>query len=170
MRRPIDCSPDMITAFMETVLENGEVPKGNLERGIPAAEMLFFSVLGNTLVGVSAVRYTQFNFHRHLFIKAGVPEMFNPYSAEACWLSVLKEYRGIGAWSEIFKIRREYLKDRPAHAIHRAGNDLVADPAKNMGYLQVGSDFIPETAGHPVRLIVSNHDPVFDPNKRLIYC
>lgn len=169
MRRPIDCSPEMLNAFAKVVLKNGEVPIENLKRGIPTAEMLFFSTLGRTLVGVSCIRYQRAEFHKHLFEKAGVPEMYNPYSVELCWLSVLPEYQGKGAWSSIYNIRRKYMVDRAGHGITRVANERVADVSR-YGYHQVGEPFIPDTSDDLIRLVATNHDPVYDPSKKLRYC
>ncbi len=169
MRRPIDCSPKLLNKFAEVVLANGEVPLANLRRGIPSAEMLFFTLLENKVVAVSCVRFQNAEFHKHLFERAGVPKMYNPHSVEVCWLSVLPEYQGIGAWSAIYGIRRNYMKDRPGHAITRVENERVADLSR-YGYEQVGEPFYPATGKDLIRLIVTNHDTIFDPAKKLRYC
>jgi len=170
LRRPIDCAPKLLQNFIDIVLIGGEVPVANLRRGVPSADMLFFAVLEKQIIGVSCLRYPNANFHKHLFEKAGVPEMYNPLSLEACWLCVKPEYRGVGAWSSIFKARTEYTEGRPTHALHRADNKLVSDPVKNMGYSQAGIDFYADTSDDKLCLIVKNHDPVFDPSKKMKYC
>ncbi|WP_284223886.1 hypothetical protein, partial [Brevundimonas denitrificans] len=76
-RRPIDCSPNQLRAFTRIVMEGGEVPLANLQRGIPMAEVLFFTGIGNILMGVGAFRFAQAGYHRYLFAQAGVPEMYN---------------------------------------------------------------------------------------------
>ncbi|WP_025896980.1 hypothetical protein [Sneathiella glossodoripedis] len=169
MFRPIDCSDKTLNAFAKIVLANGEVPAENLQRGIPTAEMLFFCSIGRKLVGVSCARFQNTSFHKLLFDRAGVPQMYNPFSVEICWLSVLPKYQGKGAWSAIYEIRRKYLKDRPAHGITRVENKRVADVAR-YGYQQVGEPFKLDNEDHFIRLVVKDHDPVFNPSKRLRYC
>lgn len=167
--RPIDCSAAFINQFVKIVLEGGEVPIGNLRRGIPMAEMLFFTGLPGKLMGVSAIRYANEFYHKHLFEQAGVPEMYNPYSVEVCWLCVLPEFRGKGVWSNNKRARLAYLDNRPYHAIHRAENELISDPIKQTVYNQAGSDFYSKTSNDKLRLFVNNHDPVWDNSKRLQY-
>lgn len=168
MRRPIDCTPEMLNEFAKVVLASGEVPIENLQRGIPAAEMLFFSVVDNKIIGVSCARHQNALFHRHIFERAGVPQMYNPHSLEMCWLSVLPEYRGMGAWSGIFKIRQKFMQYRPGHAITRVENERVAD-LERYGYFEVGEHFHIDTSDDLIRLVVKDHDPVFDPKKKMKY-
>lgn len=124
--RPVDCTPDMINTFFKMVLAGGEVPVENLQRGVPMAERLFFTGAGNTIMGVSAIRFSQQAYHRNLFKQAGVPEMFNPDSIEVVWLYVDPKYRGYGVWKNSRDFRLEFMGNRPSHAIHRVENDLVS--------------------------------------------
>lgn len=167
--RPIDCPPKFIKQFFDIVLSGGEVPIANLQRGVLQSEMLFFTGVPGTLMGVSAIRFPNAAYHKHLFEKAGVPEMYNPYSVEICWLSVLPEYRGKGIWGNNRKTRLDYLGNRPYHAIHRVENDLVGEPIKQLDYNQAGADFFSDTSDDKLRLIVHNHAPVLDKSKRLQY-
>ena len=168
MERPINCSAKILNRFIEVVMASGEVPLANLQKGVPSAEMLFFMMVDNEIVGVSAARYQNRPFHKHLFEKAGVPKMYNPHSVEICWLSILPEFRAYGGWTAMFNLRRKYLGNRPCHAITRVENVRVADLSR-YGYHQVGEPFYPDTGDDLIRLMVANHDPVFDPEKRLIY-
>lgn len=168
MRRPIDCTPKILEAFGKTVLANGEVPIANLKRGIPRADMLFFCVVEGNIIGVSCVRYQNRGYHKHLFEQAGAPEMYNPHSLEWCWLSVLPAYQSKGAWSAMQKMRQDYMRDRPGHAIVRLENDRITGD-DIYGFQQVGEPFKIEKEEHLIRLGASNHDPVFDPAKRLHY-
>ncbi len=167
--RPIDCSPAFINQFVETVMQGGEVPIGNLRRGIPMAEMLFFTGIPGSLMGVSAIRHINEDYHKHLFERAGVPEMYNPLSVEVCWLSVLSEYRGRGVWNNNQAARLTYLGNRPYHAIHRVDNNLISNPMRKTVYVQAGSDFYSQTSDDKLRLFVNNHDPVWDKTKRIQY-
>ncbi|MBL4907693.1 MAG: hypothetical protein JKX94_09610 [Sneathiella sp.] len=167
--RPIDCSPNHIKQFINIILDGGEVPIENLKRGIPTAEMLFFTGTPGKLMGVSAVRYPNAKYSKHLFEHAGVPQMYNPLSVEVCWLCVLPEYRGKGVWGNNRKVRLDYLGNRPYHAIHRVENEEVGEPIKSLNYNQAGSDFHSDLSDDKLRLIVHNHDPVLDKSKRLQY-
>lgn len=168
-RRPIDCTPKQLNQFAELVMAGGEVPIENLKRGIPTSEILFFSGIPGKLMGVSAARFANVTYHKHLFERAGVPEMYNPFSVEICWLYVLPEFRGKGVWSHNRKMRMEYLGNRPYHAIHRIMNEKISEPVKSKGYDQAGQDFFSDTSKDKLRLIVNNHDPVLDKSKRLQY-
>ncbi len=169
MRRPIDCTPDMLNTFGKIVLSNGEVPIANLKRGIPRSDMLFYCIKDKTVVGVSAVRYQNKVYHKHLFEQAGVPEMYNPHSLEWCWLSVLPEHQGGGVWKQIHAAREDYMADRPCHGITRAENDRMNDD-KKFGFEYIGEPFKAETSDDMIRLAVSNHDQVYNPEKKLRYC
>jgi hypothetical protein len=169
MRRPTDCHPRMMQAFVDLVVSSGEAPRANLRKGLPAAEMLFFTVTEKTIVGVSCVRFPNQAYHKHLFEKAGVPEMYNPNALESCWLAVNPEYRGKGVWRNNRKIRKEYLRGRAFFAVHRVDNKLVGEVRPSHEYVQAGTDFKPDTSEDTLRLVVSNYDPVFDPAKKLRY-
>jgi len=170
MQRPIDCTSKQLRAFANIVMIGEEIPIDNLKRGIPAAEMLFFSILDRKIVGVSCVRYANAKFHKHLFEKAGALQMYNPSSIEFCWLSVLPEYRGQGVWVGIQKARADYMEDRPGHAIYRVDNKHVIQAIEKYNFSQAGTAFYPDTGNDKVRLITQNHDPVYEPTKKLRYC
>jgi hypothetical protein len=165
-RRPIDCPPKMLVGFGKTVLLSGEVPIENLQRGVPMAEMLFFAGAGKTIMGVTAVRYVQKIYHKHVFEQAGIPEMFNPDAVEAVWLSVNPEYRGMGIWNKLKVIRDAYVGDRPSFGVRRLANkpiDLKSD------LRPVGTPFKASDKDHLVTIVARNHDPVYDPKKKLYY-
>lgn len=165
--RPVDCSEAMIDRFIELVMLDGELPIENLRRGVPASEILFFSGTEDTVMGVSAIRFANRAYHKHLFEKAGAPEMFNPWSVESCWLYILPEYRGKGIWSSNRAARLAYLGNRPCHSVARVGNTHF-DPKKSI-YTLAGEYFYADTSDDQLRLLVYNHDPVFDKSKRLRY-
>lgn len=167
-KRPIDCEQQYLNIFIHMVDQNHEVPLANLVRGVPMAEMLFFTVNEERLVvGVSAIRFQNRVYHKHLFGQAGVPQMYNPYSVESCWLSVRKRYRGKGVWKSNRQARLDYLGDRPCHVVRRVGNKNL-DMSKSI-YSQAGSEFYSNTSDDKLMLLTYNHDPVCDPNKRLKY-
>ena len=168
MRRPIDCTQKVLEEFGRVVLINGEVPIANLKRGIPRADMLFFVVTEGKAIGVSCVRYQNRGYHKHMFEQAGVPEMYNPHSLEWCWLSVLPEYQSKGAWSAMQKMRQDYMAERPGHAIVRLENERITGD-DIYGFQQAGEPFLAPKTEHMIRLGVSNHDPIFDPNKKITY-
>lgn len=168
VRRPIDCSRDQMNSFARIVLQSKEVPLENLKRGLPSAEMLFFTTtVQGEIAGVSAIRFQNKNYHRHLFEQAGVLHMYNPHSVESCWLSVRPEFRGKGVWKSNRQARLDYLGSRPCHVIRRVENAYLV--VKKSIYQQAGDNFYSQTSDDKLMLLVYNHDPVFDANKRLRY-
>jgi hypothetical protein len=167
---PTDCSTKMINEFAKMVLTGGEVPKKNLQLGIPRADRLFFTLVDKKLVGVSALRHAQIIYHKHLFERAGISEMYNPDSLESCWLFIDPDYRGHkGIWPEVQQAQVNYLGNRPSHGIYRVENDLLKPNVDKIGYRPVGKDFQTPQSDFVIRLVVRNHDPVYNPRKRLIY-
>lgn len=165
-RRPIDCPPRILKGFIDTVMLSGEVPRANLTRGVPMAEMLFFAAQGKSVVGVTAVRSAQKAYHKYVFAQAGIPEMFNPDAVEAVWLSVDPKFRKMGVWNHLKVIRDDYLGNRPSFGVRRLANkpiDLKSD------LRPVGKPFKASDKDHLVTVVVRNHDPVYDPGKRLYY-
>lgn len=166
-RRPIDCTSAVLNRFVDIVLEAGEVPLANLKRGVPMAEMLFFAIdEDRNAIGVGAVRYSNSGYHRYLFEQAGVPEMYNPHSVESCWLAVRPEFRGKGVWNGLRKSRLDFLGNRPCHSIRRVENKLTGG---HQEWTMAGQEFYSETSPDKLKLLVYNHDPVFDPVKKLNY-
>ena len=166
--RPIDCSKQLIERFAELVTGGDEVPLDNLQRGLPSSEVLIITRLKETekIVGVGALRFAQAAYHKHLFANAGVSEMYNPYSVESCWVAVDPEYRGKGVWRSNRNARLSYLGNRPCHSTRRVDNKLVGGDRE---WSQAGKNFYSQTSEDELRLLVYNHDPVFDKSKRLQY-
>lgn len=168
--RPINCTPGMLNRFFEMVLAGGEVPIENLRRGVPMAERLFFTGAGNEIMGVSAIRYPQQRYHQNLFKLAGVPQMFNPDSVEVVWLYVDPKYRGYGVWKNARDFRLDFMGKRPSHGIHRVENDLVSPLVeKKSDYVQAGEHFKSPSDDHMIKLVVRNHDDVYDKTKKFYY-
>jgi hypothetical protein len=168
--RPIDCTKFMLKTFYAMVMAGGEVLPGNLQHGIPTAERLFFTGEGETIMGVGAIRHSQTAYHKNLFDQAGVPEMFNPDSIEICWLYVDPKYRDLGIWKNARDFRLDFMGSRPSHGIHRVENDLISPRVdKKTDYVQAGKPFDSPNADHKIKLIVRNHDPVYDPSKKFYY-
>lgn len=63
----------------------------------------------------------------------------------------------------------DYLGNRPSHGIYRVENDLLTPNVDKTEYLQIGKDFETPQSRFIVRLVARNHDPVYNPKKRLIY-
>ncbi|WP_169542860.1 hypothetical protein [Sneathiella aquimaris] len=165
--RPVNAPEKALDAFAKIVLASGEVPLANLKRGLPMSEMLFLTIDETShILGVGAVRFAQEAYHRHLFERAGAIEMYNPYSVESCWVAVRPEFRGMGVWGNNRKARLAFLGNRPCHSIRRADNKLTGG---NREWDQAGDDFYATTSKDKLRLLVYNHEPVFDPKKRLQY-
>jgi len=169
IRRPQDCSSALRHAFAEVVISGEEMDERQVLLGMPYAEVLLFTVEGQTVIGACALRYPKLSFLRHLFEKAGKPEMCNPHSIEECWLSVHPDHRGKGVWAHNRQAKVSYLGNRPYHSVMRADNLNVVNPDKEEKYVTVGTDFHSHISDHKLRLMVVNHDPVFDPEKRLVY-
>ena len=166
MTRPIDCPKSSMDIFFDMHRQNGEVTLANLRRGVPGVELLFFCGTEDTVMGVGAIRFANKAYHRHLFERAGVPGMFNPWSVEACWLYVRPEHRRKGVWRNIQQTRMNYLRDRPCHTVRRVENRFAAG---NNEYEEAGEPFYSDTSTDKLRLLVYNHDPVLDKSKRLVY-
>jgi hypothetical protein len=62
-----------------------------------------------------------------------------------------------------------YLANRPYHSVRRAANTAIINPEKEEEYRQAGTDFISYVSPEPVKLMVANHDPVFNPKKQMLY-
>lgn len=170
IRRPIDCTPKMIRAFKNLLLSHTDISNEMFVTGLGASERLFFGVIDDKLAGVSCLKYQKAKYHRYLFEQAGVPEMYNPDSVEAGWACVSPNFRGHGVWSRMHDLRMEYIGNRPMHGTHRVTNDLISQPLSRKGdYVQAGSDFKSFSTPHPLRLVVRNHDPIYDPSKGLVY-
>lgn len=168
--RPIDCTPFMLETFVKMVMAGEEVPLRNLQRGVPMAERLFFTGDGNNIMGVGAIRHSQMAHHKNLFIQAGVPDMFNPDSVEACWFYVYPEYRDRGVWKNARDFRLEFMGKRPSHGIFRAENELISPRVeKKSDYVQAGEPFDSPNADHKIKLVVRNHDAVYDPTRKFYY-
>jgi len=169
IKRPQDCSSELKEIFIKIVLAGEEMNEKRVRYSIPYTDALVFTGSSNIIMGVGALLHPRQSFHKHLFEMAGKPEMYNPYSVESCWISVLPEYRGKGVWAHNRQTRLEYLGNRPHHSVRRADNKNVVNPDKETQSEQVGHSFVSHIGPDELLLFATNHDPVFDPEKRLYY-
>ena len=169
IRRPQDCSKALTERFIATVLSGGETNEKTLRFGIPYTEVLLFTGTDNDLMGVSALKFPRQTFLEHLYSEAGVSKMYNPFSIESCWLSVLPKYRGQGVWQSLRTTRMQYLANRPCHSVKRVSNPYVNNMSKDTYYQQAGKDFYSDILDETVKLMVANHDEEFDPKKQFLY-
>jgi len=169
IRRPQDCSEKTIKTFIEMVAAGGEADAHRVEHSLPYTDALIISMIGNTIVGVSALLRPRTSYLKHLFECAGEPRMCNPYSLESCWLSVPPEHRGKGIWQHNNAAKRVYIGNRPYHSVRRVENKNVADLSKENVYEHVGKDFYSPISKDKLRLMAANHDLVFDPKKTFVY-
>ncbi len=169
IRRPQDCSKDIIERFVEIVLSGSEMNEKMVRGSIPYAEVILLTAKDGQLVGVSALKFPRQSYLKHLYQEAGVPEMYNPFSIEACWLSVLPQHRGQGVWQNNQSARVEYLTNRPYHSVRRVNNPNIKALSKDPHYEQAGEDFYSDILSETVRLMVANHDKEFNSKKRFLY-
>jgi len=169
VRRSQECSDGMQEAFIRLVAAGGEADEERVRLGLPYTEALIFTAIGNTIVGVSALFCPRQSYIKHLFEKAGEPQMFNPHSLESCWVSVSAKHRGKGIWQHNIAAKRKFMGNRPHHEVRRVENKNVSNLKKEKTYIHVGNDFYSPISKDKLRLMAANHDPVFDPKKTFVY-
>ncbi|WP_025896978.1 hypothetical protein [Sneathiella glossodoripedis] len=169
--RPIDCSAQLIDAYKTLLLAHTSVKDSHFRQGLAGVEQFVIAVADNAkLVGTACLKYQSRKYQQYLFKQAGVPEMYNPDSIESAWVCVHPDFRGMGIWNKMHEIRSSYLGNRPYHATHRVENHPVSKRTERRdGYRQAGKDFNSVTSEYKLRLVVANHDLVYDPVKKLIY-
>ncbi len=169
--RPIDCSPNLLSAFRGLLLSHTDVKDEHLRQGFAGVEQLAIAIADQKkVVGTACLKYQNRQYHKYLFEQAGVPKMYNPDSLESAWVCVHPDFRGLGIWNKMHDLRSNYLGNRPYHATHRVNNSSVAERTERRdGYKQAGKDFSSVTSDHMLRLVVANHDDIYDPSKGLIY-
>lgn len=169
IRRPQDCSKKMKSLFIQIATAGGEADAYRVKNSLAYTEALFFIGIGTNIIGVSALLRPRLDYLKHLFENAGVPQMCNPYSVESCWLSVLQEHRGKGIWRHARAAKLEYMGNRPFHSVRRVDNTNVSNLQKENEYTVAGTEFYSHISKDKLRLMVANHDPVYDPKKTLVY-
>ncbi len=169
IRRPQDCSKALLDRFTKIVLSGGEMNERMVRGGIPYAEVLLLSTIDEKLVGVSALKFPRESYLKHLYQSAGTPQMYNPFSIEECWISVLPQYRRQGVWHNNRITRAKYLTNRPYHSVRRVSNPNIKALSKETCYEQAGKDFYSDILDETVKLMVANHDKIYDPKKQFLY-
>jgi GNAT superfamily N-acetyltransferase len=169
--RPIDCSPKLLRALSKLLLTHTDVQEAHLRQGFAGVERVTVAIADQkALVGTACLKYQNSKYHKYLFKQAGVPQMYNPDSLESAWLCVHPEYRRLGIWNKMHVLRKTYLGNRPYHSTHRVENNQVVERTKQRGdYRQAGKHFQSINGDHMLRLVVANHDDVYDPSKGLVY-
>lgn len=169
--RPIDCSAKILNAIRDLLLSQANVPHKYFQQGLFGAEQFVVAISKEkTLVATACLKYQHTTYHKYLFTQAGVPQMYNPDSLESAWVCVHPDFRGQGIWNRMHDMRASYLGNRPYHSTHRVSNDIVVKRTERRdGYIQAGQDFQSVTSEHELRLVVANHDPVYNPETCIIY-
>ncbi len=169
--RPIDCSPNLLRAFRGLLLSHTDLKEEYLRQGFAGVEQLAIAIADQTkVVGTACLKYQNRRYHKYLFEQAGVPKMYNPDSLESAWVCVHPDFRRLGIWNKMHKLRKTYLGDRPYHSTHRVENSSVVERTKQRGdYSQAGAHFKSNFGDYLLRLVVANHDDIYDPSKGLIY-
>ena len=169
IRRPQDCSRALLKTFIDTVLAGGEMDAKYIQNAVVYSDALLFTGSGNVLMGVSALKYPRQSYLKHLYEAAEVPKMYNPHSIEACWLSVLPQYRGQGVWTNNKAAKIAYMANRPYHSVRRVDNSNLNNVDRETEYTQAGKTFVSYVSPDPLKLMVANHDDTYNPKKKFLY-
>lgn len=169
--KPIDCSTRLLDAIQELLLSHTTIREPHFYQGLLGVERFVVAVYDKkTLAATACLKFQHKEYHRYLFAKAGVPQMYNPDSLESAWVCVDPSFRALGIWNKMHNMRADYMGNRPFHATHRVNNDVVAKRSERRDdYVQAGHDFKSVTSDHMLRLLVANHAPVYNPEIRIIY-
>lgn len=149
VKPPAACSGQEIKMFCELVASAGEVALVGLRSRVTAAHVLAFLNLGQTTIGVTAIKHPNPTYRASVFAKAGVTgaERF-PY--ELGWLIVDTAHRGAG-YSE--KLIRAALSKTSGgvFATSAAANAAVHRINEKVGLVPTGQPF-PSSAGRDLVL------------------
>lgn len=145
-KSPDKCSTDELRKFLDLVLEGGEVTPVGLEARIRKAEKLIFSIEGDCLIGIAAVKKPDQSHKQTLFQKARARTNSEQFLFELGWIFVLPSSRGAGVSHTLVEAALVASDNKGIFATTREDNIPMKKVLISHGFLPHGETY-PSNSG-----------------------
>jgi len=96
VKAPASCSRQKLDEFRRLVEKGEEVVPNGLRKRIRRAFLLAFAYIGDSVVGIAALKNPFPSYKKKVFEKSGLIHRYHEFDKELGWVFVEEEHRGKG--------------------------------------------------------------------------
>ena len=133
-REPAASSQSDLNSFEQLVIKGGEVTNYGLHGRIKKAYRLAWAISEYKMIGVSALKQPNQNYHYSVFKKSKSEESPTDWPAELGWIFVKESYREKGIASRLVSSLFDSNLSLNVFATTRANNDPILPIMKKFGF------------------------------------
>lgn len=140
-KRPSDCTPDEIRAFINVAVKGGEVMERDIERGAKHARCLLWIDESGTPLAVAALKKPFESYRKNIIDKSGaaLPTAQFPYEFGYAYTEEKHRRRGYG--KELLEKALEVASPDGVYATLRADNDSMCSLLKKNSFIPSGHEY-----------------------------
>jgi GNAT superfamily N-acetyltransferase len=152
-RRPADCSPDQIRAFVRIVASGGEVKEKDIANGAERAEyLLWIAGHSNALAAVAALKRPFDSYRRRISRKTGVDLRADDFAYEFGYACTVQEHRRRGHGRRLLARALDLASRDGVYATVRADNSPMRSLLEVSGFGKAGEEY--RSQGRDARLVL----------------
>jgi GNAT superfamily N-acetyltransferase len=151
---PGKCSPDQLDAFVELVLQGGQVRASGLRERVGRARWLGFHYENDQLAAVAALKQPGVKHRDEVFRKAKTTLPAGAFVAELGWVFTREGFRSRGIGRRLLKRLLEKAGQENLFATTRANNCSMHSLLEALGFQRVGQSFPGTNKEHLLQLWV----------------
>jgi len=141
IKTPDGCSDAEIAAFCCFVCQGGAVEKRGLEGRVRQAKALAFLYVGDTLVGVAALKQPLPRYRDDVFKKATASQCATLFNLELGWVYILPEHRGKHYSEVLSAAAKSQSYNTPIFATTRLDNKPMQNTLERLGFKKIGDTY-----------------------------
>lgn len=154
---PDELSSDDRRAFVDCVLEGGEVNPVTLTRLLDLAHCVAIARDGGIVQGVAGLKNPNVGYRNQTFEKAGVPEMAEEFAHELGWVYIKPQARRRGISRALVK----KLLEQAQGAVYAASADVNEGMHRVLGFFDfvpVGTAYASRDGARAIQLFVRGYE------------
>lgn len=141
VKNPDECSIAELKKFSALVLEGGEVTAVGLDTRIKKAERLIFSIDGDHLTGIAAIKNPDESYKQGVFQKAQATSDAEKFSLELGWIFVSPSLRGTGLSHRLVEAALSVTNNQAVFATSRKDNTRMHKVLMTHGFSPHGKTY-----------------------------
>lgn len=138
VKTPQDCSEREINAFIQLVLEGGQVVSRGLKNRILNARLLAFCYIKNELVGISSIKQPSFRYKTRTFKNALVEMEAFKHDYELGYTVTKADFGGNGI---SFKLNSKLLSNIDSGVYATTANPIMIHLLEKLKFRKLGNPF-----------------------------
>ncbi|MFZ2055025.1 MAG: GNAT family N-acetyltransferase [Candidatus Aminicenantales bacterium] len=142
VKAPAQCAEQELDEFQRLVEMGREVISRGLRGRIRGASLLAFGYVGDSGVGIAALKNPSSSYKKNVFEKSGLIHRSYEFEKELGWVYIEPKWRKKGFSSKLVKTLLSHVKDFNVFATSRTDNQPMHKVLKKNGFFEAGNPFI----------------------------